>query len=165
MHVRSQTGGRITASFSDTTAPGVATSAFNDESGLEDWAYAPRVWLGLQATDKWGARGRYWRLTGVDVHAPDANPAIPTTGTNFATIFMTDNTEAWTADFEAVRSDEWGQWKADTFVGGRHASFSTNSDLLAFGVFTTGNFINMTLHRPLEPVRLRWSSRLAARRT
>jgi hypothetical protein len=150
LHVASQTGGRITLSFSDTTAPGVATSAFNDESGLDDWAYAPRVWLGMQITDKWGFRGRYWRLSGSDAHSPDPNPAIPTVGTNFSTIFTTDHAEAWTTDFEATRSGQLGQWKFDGFLGGRHASFSTDSDLLAFGVFTTGNFVNMTLQNSCD---------------
>jgi hypothetical protein len=104
----------------------------------------------MQVTDHWGFRGRYWRLSGSDSHSPDQNPAISTTGTNFATIFTVDKAEAWTTDFEAVRSDQIGQWKIDGFVGGRHASFSTDSDFLAFGVFTTGNFVNLTLQNSCD---------------
>ena len=36
LNVDATTGGRITASFTDTTAPGVATSAFDDGNGLND---------------------------------------------------------------------------------------------------------------------------------
>jgi len=145
LHVSSRTGGRITLSFSDTTAPGVASVSYTDPSGVNDWAYAPRVWLGAQLTDRWGVRGRYWRLSGTDTHAPEITPGTTPVGSNFATIFVTDHVEAWTADFEAVRTTQLGGWKIDGFVGGRHASFSTDSDLLAFGVFTTGNFVNITL--------------------
>jgi hypothetical protein len=145
LNIDSQTGGRTTLSFSDTTAPGVSTVSFNDPGGVEDWGYAPRVWLGAQITDKWGVRGRYWRLSDSDTHLPERAPGTTPIGTNFATIFTTDHVEAWTSDFEVVRSDEWWGWKADGFVGGRHASYSADSDLLAFGVFTSGNFVNMTL--------------------
>lgn len=143
--IDSQTGGRTTLSFSDTTAPGVSTVAFSDPGGVDDTGYAPRVWLGAQLTDKWGIRGRYWRLNDSDVHSPDPNPAIPSTGTNFATIFTTDRVEAWTGDIEVARNAAWGGWKGDAFLGGRHASYAADSDLLAFGVFTTGNFVNLTL--------------------
>ena len=143
--VESETGGRTTLTFSDTTAPGVSTVSFNDLGGVDDVGYAPRLWLGVQLTDKWGARGRYWRLSDTDVHFPDLNPAIPPTGTNFATIFTTDHVEAWTSDIEVVRNIEWRGWKADAFAGGRHARFESDSDLLAFGVFTTGHFVNLTL--------------------
>ena len=145
LHVHTLTGGRITLSLTDTTAPGVATVSTKDESGVDDWGYAPRVWLGAQITNKWGVRGRYWRLSDTDVHFPDLTPGTTPTGTNFATIFTTDHMDAWTSDVEVVRSDEvWG-FKFDGFVGGRHAFFETDSDLLAFGVFTTGNFVNLTL--------------------
>ena len=53
--------------------------------------------------------------------------------------------EAWNTDVEAVRTAEFWGWKLDGFVGGRHAHFATDSDLLAFGTFTTGNFVNLTL--------------------
>ncbi len=145
LHISSQTGGRTTLSFSDTTAPGVATAAFNEAGGVSNWGYSPRVWLGLQLTNKWGVRGRYWRLSDSDSHLPTPSTTIPTVGTNFATFTDTDRVQAWNWDIEGVRSAQWGQWKADVFVGGRHASFQTESSLLAFGVFTTGNFVNMTL--------------------
>ena len=44
-----------------------------------------------------------------------------------------------------VRSFQPGKWKIDGSFGARHANISSRSDFLAFGVFTTGNFINLTL--------------------
>ena len=139
-------GGVITASFSDTTAPGVSTFATIDGNGVDHFAYAPRLWLGFQLNENWGVVGRYWDLTVVQSNTPPApNPAIPNTGTNFATIFEVDNARLYTADIEIVRSlESWG-WKIDMAGGYRHAHVGANSDFLAFGVFTTGNFINLTL--------------------
>jgi hypothetical protein len=79
---------------------------------------------------------------------PNANPAIPDTGTNFATFEVGSTMEAYTADVEAVRSwwcDSFGGWKTDMFVGARDGHFVARNDFLGFGVFTTGNFINLTL--------------------
>jgi hypothetical protein len=50
-----------------------------------------------------------------------------------------------TADIELVRSFRPGRWKIDGTIGARHAHIGVDSDFLAFGVFTTGNFINLTL--------------------
>jgi hypothetical protein len=143
--VASRTGGTTRLSLSDTTAPGVSTVSFTEPGGVNDWGYSPRVWLGVQLTDKWSVRARYWRLSDTDKHPPDKTPGFTPTGTNFATFEDTDHMEAWTTDIEAVRTEKWGNWELEGFVGGRHADFATDSDLLAFGVFTTGNFINLTL--------------------
>ncbi len=145
LNVASRTGGTTTLSFSDTTPPGVSSVSFREAGGVNDQGYAPRVWLGAQITDKWGVRGRYWRLSDTDFHPPDVTPGFTPIGTNFGTYEMTDRLDAWDADIEAVRTDQFGKWETEAFVGGRHASFSTDSSLLAFGVFTTGNFVNLTL--------------------
>ncbi len=55
----------------------------------------------------------------------------------------TDSTTATLIDIEGVRRWEWNDYKGDFFVGGRHAEFETDSQLLNFGVFTTGNFVNL----------------------
>src|SRR4051812_48236484 len=112
LNVHSQTGGRTTLSFSDTTAPGVATISFRENNGIDDWAYAPRLWLGAQLTDKWAVEGRYWRLSDTDSHFPEITPGTTPTGTNFATINETDHTEAFTVDVEGVRTWDWKGWKA-----------------------------------------------------
>jgi hypothetical protein len=147
LSVDATTGGRITASFSDTTAPGVATSALADGNGVNDkFAYGPRVWVGRQIGERWGIAGRFWNLETSEQNSPPAaNPAIPTIGTNFATIFETDRVQFRTVDLEAIRSFQPGKWKIDGTLGARHAHIGVDSDFLAFGVFTTGNFVNLTL--------------------
>jgi hypothetical protein len=147
MNVNARSGGIITASFSDTTAPGVSTFATRDGNGVNDQvAYAPRIWLGRQFGEKWGIAGRFWNLQNTDQNSPPApNPAIPNTGTNFATIFETDRARMQTEDLELIRSFRPGKWKIDGTLGARHAQIGVDSDVLAFGVFTTGNFINLTL--------------------
>jgi hypothetical protein len=147
LNVDATSGGAITASFSDTTAPGVATFATVDGNGVNDvFSYAPRFWVGRQFGERWGIVGRFWNLETSDQNTPPApNPAIPNTGTNFATIFETDRAQLQTADIELVRSFRPGKWKIDGSFGARHAMIGVDSDMLAFGVFTTGNFINLTL--------------------
>jgi len=147
LNVYARSGGRITASFSDTTAPGVATFATVDGNGVNDaFAVGPRIWGGRQFGENWAIVGRYWELEATDASAPPApNPNIPNTGTNFATIFENDRAHLRTADLELVRSFRPGKWKIDGTLGARHAHLSSRSDFLAFGVFTTGNFINLTL--------------------
>ncbi len=147
LNLTARSGGIITASFSDTTAPGVSTFATIDGDGVTDhFTYAPRVWAGRQFGEKWGIVGRFWNLETSDSNRPPAaNPAIPNTGTNFATIFEVDRAHLRTADIELVRSFRPGKWKIDGTFGARHAHIGADSDFLAFGVFTTGNFINLTL--------------------
>jgi hypothetical protein len=140
-----RTGGHITASFSDTTAPGVSTAAFRDGNGIDKFAFAPRLWVGRQITQHFGIVARYWDLTVVEAHRPAANPAIPSTGTNFATFEETDNARLYAADLEAMGTFAVGNWKLDVLGGVRRAHIQAKSDFLAFGVFTTGNFINLTL--------------------
>ena len=147
LNVNARSGGIITASFSDTTAPGVSTFAAVDGNGLNDkFAVAPRIWGGRQFGEKWALVGRYWELETSEINSPPApNPAIPNTGSNFATIFEQDRAHFRTADLELVRSFRPGKWKIDGSFGGRHAHIGVRSDFLAFGVFTTGNFVNLTL--------------------
>lgn len=147
MNVNARSGGIITASFSDTTAPGVSTFATVDGNGVTDkFAYGPRIWGGRQFGERWALVGRFWNLETSDANSPPAaNPSIPNTGANFATIFETDRAHLRTADIELVRSFTPGKWKIDGTLGARHAHIGVDSDFLAFGVFTTGNFVNLTL--------------------
>ena len=147
LRVNARSGGIITASFSDTTAPGVSTFAMVDGNGVQDvFSYGPRIWGGLQVNERWAVVGRYWSTETSDTNSPPApNPNIPNTGTNFATIFEQDRAQFQTADIELVRSFEPGKWKIDGSLGARYANIGVRSDVLAFGVFTTGNFINLSL--------------------
>ena len=150
LRIHSRTGGTTTASFSDTTAPGVSTRAFRERNGVDDWGFAPRIWLGAEILEGWSIQGRYWRLSDSDEHVPNANPAIANVGTNFATFEETDFVNASIADAEGMKSWQWGKWKADAFVGGRHAELRSESDFLGFGVFTTGNFVNLILQNGID---------------
>jgi hypothetical protein len=147
LNVMARSGGIITASFSDTTAPGVSTFATVDGNGVTDeFGVGPRIWAGRQFNENWAIQARYWEMELSDANAPPApNPAIPNTGSNFATIFETDRAHFRTADIELVRNFRPGKWKIDGSFGARHAHIGVDSDFLAFGVFTTGNFVNLTL--------------------
>jgi hypothetical protein len=147
LNINARSGGIITASFSDTTAPGVSTFATRDGNGLNDvFGYGPRIWGGRQFGDNWAIVGRFWTTEANQTNSPPApNPAIPNTGSNFATIFERDNAQFRTADLELVRVFKPGKWKIDGSFGVRHAHIGVRSDFLAFGVFTTGNFVNLTL--------------------
>jgi hypothetical protein len=147
LNIDARSGGRITATFSDTTAPGVATFSTVDGNGLNNvFGIGPRIWVGRQFGPKWAIVGRYWDIEKSAMSTPPTpNPNIPNTGTNFATIFETDRAHLRTADIELVRSFRPGKWKIDGTLGARHAHIGVRSEFLAFGVFTTGNFVNLTL--------------------
>jgi hypothetical protein len=146
LNLNARSGGIITASFSDTTAPGVSTFATIDGNGVTDrFTYAPRIWGGRQFGENWAIVGRFWQLEVSDNHIPAPNPSIPNVGTNFATIFEVDKAKLRTADIELVRNFRPGKWKIEGTIGARHAHIGVDSDFLAFGVFTTGNFVNLTL--------------------
>jgi hypothetical protein len=140
-----RSGGLLTASFSDTTAPGVSTIAFRDGDGINKLGVAPRLWIGRQLTQNWGIVARYWDLTVAEKQFPQQNPAIPSTGTNFATFEERNTARLYAADLELMRSFYTLGWKIDALGGVRRAHIDCTSDFLAFGVFTTGNFINLTL--------------------
>lgn len=144
-NIDAASGGRITLSQSDTTAPGVSTVQFRDGDGMSDIGYAPRVWVGRRWGEdgKWGVQARYWYLSQNSYYKPDE--VVPTVGANFATVDAADRLRAYTIDLEGVRSYSPGNWKIDTFLGARHGSFDIDSQIYDFGVFTTGNFTNLFL--------------------
>ncbi len=142
--VKAPTGGVITASFSDTTAPGVATASTRN-SGFDNFTYAPRFWVGRQIGERWSVQARYWQLEGSVNQPPRSNPAIADVGTNFATRYDLNSVELYTFDLEAVRRFTPGVWKVDGILGARHASYNSFASSTTFGVFTTGNFINLLL--------------------
>lgn len=150
LSVDAPTGGEISLSFSDTTAPGVASISFLDGDGVDQFGFAPRLWLGYQLTDKWGVVGRYWSMNASQFGFPTLAPGTTPVGSNFATIEETSRCRLYTVDLEGVRSLQVGDWKFDASVGARHASYRTHSEIFAFGVFTTGNFVNLTLQNGLD---------------
>lgn len=164
MDLDASSGGRITASFSDTTAPGVATIAFNDGARLEDFTYVPRIWFGRQFGERWGVVTRFWHLETTESNFPDIAPGTTTTGANFGTFEIAERARLYTFDVEATRSARLGKWKLDGTLGARHASIGVHSDFLGFGVFTTGNFVNLTLQNGFSFDGTGATSSLTARR-
>lgn len=146
LNINAKTGGRITLSQSDTTAPGVATVSFRDGDGMTDIGYAPRMWIGRRfgEDERWGIQARYWNLSQNGSYVPP-DASAPPTGSNFATYTEADRLSAYTIDLEGIRSYSPGNWKIDTFLGARHGSFEVDSQIHGFGVFTTGNFTNLFL--------------------
>lgn len=145
LDIHARSGGLITLSQSDTTAPGVSTAAYMDGNGLESIGFAPRMLLGRKFGPNWAIQGRYWSLSKSLTHSPDGNPNIPSTGENFSTTYEIDQFQAYLIDLEAVYSLTYDEWQLDTFLGARHASYNTESLIHTFGVFTTGNFTNLLL--------------------
>ena len=151
MNVHSSSSGVITASFSDTTAPGVATTAFVDGRGVADYAAASRFWLGRQFNDNWGARVTYFSVGANESRDPHLNPNIPTVGSNFGTFTYTGNTRLSAIDLDVVRSFQISDdWKLDAFGGARYGTFNLATQLYSFGVFTTGNFVNLDLENDAQ---------------
>lgn len=146
MGVNAASGGLVTASFSDTTAPGVSTLAFRDGQGVADYAAAPRIWLGRQMNEYWAIRGSYFALSADESRQPQRNPAIPAVGTNFGTYTAWGDVQMSSVDLDLIRSLLMSDdWKLDTFVGARYSAFDVGSGIDSFGVFTTGNFVNLNL--------------------
>lgn len=138
-----KTGGRITMSFDDSGTAGTDYAA-RDGDNAQGLAYTPRLWIGRQVTEKWGIVGRFWSLSDFSTHPP-AQPAGQVNLPNFATITEFDRARLYTIDLEAVRHFTPGMWKLDGTVGARQARIFADARIDAFGVFTTGNFVNLSL--------------------
>ncbi len=105
----------------------------------------PRLTLGRRISDKWAVQGRFYSLESLKTKFPGPNPNIPTVGANFATFDETDQLKMNMLDIELIRSFEWGRFELDALVGARHTYIDSDSAFTGFGVFTTGNFINLRL--------------------
>ena len=143
MQYDARTGGRINLSYDDSGTAGVDYS-IRDGNNSEGLAYTPRIWFGRQFGEKWGIVVRYWNLSDFDTHRPELVPGqvnLP----NFATKTEFDRARLYTFDVEAVRSFTPGDWKVDGTIGVRQASILADAKIDTFGVFTTGNFVNLSL--------------------
>lgn len=141
LQIDATTGGRITLSFNDSDTAGVDAAIVPIE-GMDEYTFTPRIWAGRQISEKWAVVGRYWNLTEFEQGPPEFTSLL----TNFATFRRTSQAEMYTIDLEAVRSfRNDSKWKIDGSLGARHGSIFVFENLLTFGVFTTGNFVNLTL--------------------
>ena len=143
MDVSAETGGRINLSFDDNTTPGTEIS-FLSGTGLYNEVAAPRLTLGCQFGEKWGMVARYFSLTDNTNEFPRLTPGTTPMPT-FGTYFELDSVKMHTIDLEAVRSFSPGKTKIDATIGARQAAIDVDSQLMGFGVITSGNFANLTL--------------------
>jgi len=143
MQVDADSHGRINLSFDDSDTAGTDYRGIAGE-GFEASTVAPRIWAGRQLTPKWAIVVRYWEVSEAASTTPDSPPGqvnLP----NFATLEEFRSLSMSTFDIEGVRSFTVSGFKLDASVGGRHATHSYRNSIEAFGVFTTGNFVNMDL--------------------
>ncbi len=144
LDINGDTGGRITASFNDNITPGTEIS-FNTGTGVQDeFGVGSRIVVGRQVSDNWGIAGRYFHFENTETGFPRLTPGT-TPLPNFGTYTETDTLKMYSIDLEAVRSFNPGKTKIDCSFGGRQASLDVDSLFHAFGVITTGNFVNLNL--------------------
>jgi hypothetical protein len=144
LDINADTGGRVTASFNDNTTAGTEIS-FNTGTGVQDeMGVGGRIVIGRQFSDKWGIAARYFHLEDHETGFPRLTPGTTPLPT-FGTYTETDTAKLYSIDLEAVRSFNPGRTKIDTTFGARQASLDVDSLFHAFGVITTGNFVNLNL--------------------
>lgn len=144
LDINGDTGGRVTASFNDNTTVGTEIS-FNTGTGVQDeFGVGSRIVVGRQFSEKWGIAGRYFHFENTETGFPRLTPGTTPLPT-FGTYTETDTLKMYSIDLEAVRSFNPGKTKIDYSFGGRQASLDVDSLFHAFGVITTGNFVNLNL--------------------
>lgn len=143
LRTEARTGGRITMSFNDINTPGVDAS-FIGGQGLQDVGVAPRLWVGRKLGSHFGIVARYWELNDFASSPPQSPVGVPVLP-NFATFSEDERVRMYTYDLEGMFTISPGPWTIDGTFGGRHASLASDAEFFAFGVFTTGNFVNLTL--------------------
>lgn len=143
LDVEADTGGQVTLTINDADTAGTDLSVL-DADGLDDEAYAPRLFFGWQINKRWGVVARLFNLEDHDDHPPAPAPGA-TNGPNFATFSVTDNVKLYTADVEGTFTLTPGPWRIDAHLGAREAKLEADSLLSAFGVFTSGNFLQLAL--------------------
>lgn len=140
-----RTGGLVNLRFDDSRTTGLDMH-LRGGNGVESEAHAPRVSMGWRWNDasgfSLGAQGRFFDLVN-----STAGPARPAPGTttlpNFATTSETSNLKLYSGDFEAVAGySRWG-FTLEATAGHRAAHFSADGEIEAFGVFTSGNFVEL----------------------
>jgi hypothetical protein len=143
LRAEARSGGRITMSFDDTGTPGVDAS-FIGGQGLQDVAVTPRLWVGRRIGSHFGIVARYWELNDFASSPPQSPVGVPVL-TNFATFSEEERLRMYAYDLEGLFTVSPGPWTFDGTFGGRHASLAADANMTAFGVFTPGNFVNLTL--------------------
>jgi hypothetical protein len=137
------TGGNAFLNFNNINTAGLDVQLVGAR-GIEQFNFAPRMWVGRQITDRWAVAGRFWYLND-SVIDPAPSPPGVINQTNFATSNDKYLAELYTVDLEAVRSMSIGRTKLDGSIGARHGSFKADAELTSFGVVFSGAFEQMLL--------------------
>lgn len=145
LQTASRTGGRVTLSLNDSDTPGTDLSLLGAD-GIDHEAHSPRATFGWRFNHTSGlSAGGQARFC--DLKDATAGPASLAPGTtplpNFATTSETSSLELYTGDLEgAVAYSRWGVTLEGTY-GTRTARFKSDGEIEVFGVFTSGNFVEL----------------------
>lgn len=142
-----RTGGQVTITLNDADTAETDLSLLGGD-GIDDFSYAPRATVGWRWNHSCGGsagvQARFFAL-GNSVAGPATLAPGTTPSTNFSTETETSNVDLYTADFEAVAAyTRWGLTLEGTY-GLRWAHFAADAEIEVFGVFTTGNFVQLQL--------------------
>ncbi len=131
----------ITLSLDEAGTPGTDAS-FRTGQGISTFTTAPRIFLGRKFGDNWGVQARYFEMNEQLERRPTTTPGIVEQA-NFGTYREVDRAGLYALDLEVLRTFRPGLWTVDGTLGARHAELSGAADLSVYGVFTTGNFVNL----------------------
>jgi hypothetical protein len=144
---RPDSGGTITATFNDSNTPAVDKS-LRIEGGRNSSHYLPVGTVGARfnqfAGFTWGVELQGYSFSDT-VQAPPRDAPGTTPLPNFATYRETGQFKMAGSDITATAGYSRWNLTAEGVVGWRNGSYFTRSELYYFGVFTTGNFINLNL--------------------
>lgn len=152
LDVKPLTGGAITMSLNDSDTAGTDISLFGG-SARDSKEYAPLATVGYRFTHKWGisagVEGRHYELSDSVSTVPRLVPGT-TALANFATFSETSDVELHASD--AALTAQYARWGVtiDGSYGKRYGAFEANGEIEAFGVFTSGNFVQLQLSNGSE---------------
>ncbi|WP_425619243.1 hypothetical protein NA78x_002981 [Anatilimnocola sp. NA78] len=137
-----RTGGVANLSFDDSGTVGTDVT-LRGARGVNDFGFAPRIVVGRSFGPDWGIQARYWHLTEQANRNPE-RPDVPQLPT-FGTYYDQGRAEMFAIDLEGIRTFRTGAWTIDATLGLRHGYMRADGTMHAFGVVTTGNFVNIIL--------------------
>ncbi len=160
------TGGNITLSYNDVDTAGVDKSIAGGH-GRRTSHYLPAGTLGARfnqtANFTWGLELQAYSFSdGVSTVPLDAPGTTPLA--NFATFRETSLFKMDAADIATTVGYSRWNGTVEVLAGYRSGSFETRAEIESFGVFTTGNFVNVALSNgaafkgkgPLTGLRLKY---------
>lgn len=141
------TGGNVTMSFSDTTAPGVATLQMVGGNGHITQSNMPHGTVGLRFNlrENLNLGAELYDSAFNDHWKGYPGLANPPSGSEFATETETGSIRLETTDLVATASYSLWHVTLEGLYGKRTGSFDAEGEIEAFGVFTTGNFVNVSM--------------------